>query len=351
MNYKDKLKVLLTKNVSSAQLLSKWLPRPAGKHAAIANVIRKGLGMSPKDFRKLLVDLSDTVEQKMCAQKWNEIDFSKIPSLASARYQKAFGRAAPEAYTKYIDSLVKGETKINAGAVYPHDIINSIERGNAAVAGEQWKALPNYLEGSTKTLLPVIDVSGSMSAKIGGSNTISCMDVAIALGMYIAERNEGEFQDAFITFHERPQLIKMPKGSLLERYRKVKNANWGYNTNLEAVFDLVITSAVTHKVPKKNMPSTILILSDMEFDQACKKNSTALKMIKKKFTDNGYKVPEIVFWNLNGRVGNVPAKSTDKGTALVSGFSPSIMKSLLNGDIQNPQAVMTQTVNIARYDF
>lgn len=216
-------------------LCAKWLPRPAGKHAAIANVIRKGLGMSPKDFRKLLVDLSDTVEQKMCAQKWNEIDFSKIPSLASARYQKAFGRAAPEAYTKYIDSLVKGETKINAGAVYPHDIINSIERGNAAVAGEQWKALPNYLEGSTKTLLPVIDVSGSMSAKIGGSNTISCMDVAIALGMYIAERNEGEFQDAFITFHERPQLIKMPKGSLLERYRKVKNANWGYNTNLEAV--------------------------------------------------------------------------------------------------------------------
>ena len=333
-------------------LCAKWMPRKG----AVAEKLRKFTGMSPKQYRKSLVGLTSVVETKMCAKDWNSIDFGKLPSVASARYQKAFGKNAYESYSAYIASLVKGEAKINAGAVYPYDIITSLERGNATVANEQWKALPNYLEGANDMILPVVDVSGSMSSSAGGSKTVTCMNVAISLGLYISERNEGPFKDAFITFSSKPQL-QVLSGSLNDRYTQMSDSDWGMSTDLEATFKLILDQATKHKLSQDKMPNKVLILSDMEFNSATGRgygreshwNPTAQQMIETLYADAGYRVPQIVYWNIQSRNGGVPVAFDAKGTALVSGFSPAIMTSLLGGDIESPQQIMDKTILSERY--
>jgi len=336
-------------------LCAKWMPRKG----AIAEKLRNFMSMSPKQYRKTLVNLTNVVETKMCAKEWDSIDFGKLPSVASARYQKAFGRNAYESYTAYIQSLVKGEAKINAGAVYPYDITKSLNHGNASVANEQWKALPNYMEGANDMILPVVDVSGSMSCPAGGSKSVTCMDVAISLGLYISERNEGPFKDAFITFSDNPQL-QVLSGSLKDRYTQMARADWAMSTNLEATFKLILDQATKHKLSQDEMPNKILILSDMEFNAATGSrgwgnsrsegwNPTAQQMIEKMYDAAGYTMPQIVYWNIQSRNGGVPVAFDKAGTALVSGFSPAIMTSLLGGDIESPQQIMDKTILSERY--
>ena len=351
---KDAFTLISDALIAENGLAAKWMPRKG----AVAEKLRKFTGMSPKQYRKSLVGLTSVVETKMCAKDWNSIDFGKLPSVASARYQKAFGKNAYESYSAYIASLVKGEAKIIAGAVYPYDIITSLERGNATVANEQWKALPNYLEGANDMILPVVDVSGSMSSPAGGSKTVTCMNVAISLGLYISERNVGPFKDAFITFSSKPQL-QVLSGSLNDRYTQMSDSDWGMSTDLEATFKLILDQATKHKLSQDKMPNKILILSDMEFNQATggggwrneggKWNPTAQQMIETMYSDAGYKVPQIVYWNIQSRNGGVPVAFDAKGTALVSGFSPAIMTSLLGGDIESPQQIMDKTILSERY--
>jgi hypothetical protein len=338
-------------------LCAKWMPRKG----QTAEKLRAFLKFSPKQYRKTLVNLTNVVETKMCAKEWDSIEFGKLPSVASARYQKAFGKNAYESYSAYIQSLVKGEAKINAGAVYPYDVTKSLNHGNATVANEQWKALPNYMEGANDMILPVVDVSGSMSSPAGGSKTVTCMDVAISLGLYISERNEGPFKDAFITFSSNPQL-QVLSGSLKDRYAQMSHADWGMSTNLEATFKLILDQATKHKLSQDEMPNKILILSDMEFNAATNSrggwysrdektdwNPTAQQMIEKMYTDAGYKMPQIVYWNIQSRNGGVPVAFDTQGTALISGFSPAIMTSLLGGDIESPQQIMDKTIMSERY--
>lgn len=347
-------------------LCAKWMPRPTGKHKANANIIRKALGLTPKNYRQLLSSMSNTVEQQMCAQEWDAIDFAKVPSVASARYQKAFGRNAETKYAKYIDMLEKGETTINAGAVYPYDITKSVSHGNQQVANQQWNALPNYMEGSDERILPVVDVSGSMGCAAGDNANVTCMDVAISLGLYLAERQEGPFKDQFITFSMAPQMQKVT-GTLTQRIEQMRRADWGMNTNLEAVFDVILTAAKAHNVTEDQMPTKIIIFSDMEFDSAMRQpglgnsygwgrrapaaNPPAMAMIEQMYADLGFKMPQVVFWNLNGSSGNIPVRADQSGAALVSGFSPALMTSLLGDDTFTPEGIMLKTVMTERYDF
>lgn len=336
------------------QLCAKWMPRKG----QVAEKLRHFMQMSPKQYRKTLVNMTNVVETKMCAKEWDTIEFGKLPSVASARYQKAFGKNAYESYSAYIASLVKGEAKINAGAVYPYDVTKSLEHGNKTVANEQWKALPNYLEGANDMILPVVDVSGSMSSPAGGSKTVTCMDVAISLGLYISERNEGPFKDAFITFSSTPQL-QVLSGTLIDRYTQMASSSWGMSTNLEATFKLILDQATKHSLSQDEMPNKILILSDMEFNAATggggwrnedgKWTPTAQQMIEQMYDDAGYKMPQIVYWNIQSRNGGVPVAFDTQGTALVSGFSPAIMTSLLGGDIESPQQIMDKTILSERY--
>lgn len=324
-------------------LAAKWMPRKG----PIAVEIRNFFGMTPKQYRKSLVALTKVVEQDMCAQRWSKINYSHVPSLASARYQKAFNKRDPMGYAKYKADLASGAAKVNAAAVYPYDVIKSNKfGGDATVMQAQWNALPNYIGDAL--VLPMCDVSGSMTCAVGGNANLTCMDVCVSLGLYLADKNTGPFKDMFLTFSERSK-IQVLKGDLRSKLRQLETADWGMNTNLNAAFDEVLRVATAGRVAAKDMPQYVLIMSDMEFDRCSRFDDSAMKMIKRKFEAAGYTVPKIVFWNLNARQGNVPVKYNANGVALVSGFSPAIMTSVLSAKDMNPASVMLQTLNSDRY--
>lgn len=329
---------------------AKWMPRK-GPNAV---KLTKFLGLSPKNYRRLIVDLTKVVETKMCAKDWENIDFSKVPSVASARYQKAFGRNATEKYKTYLSELSKPDSKvkINAGAVYPYDVCKSVKNGNKIAADAQWKALPNYV-GDSK-ILPMVDVSGSMHGCYGSKgNGPSPMEVAVSLGLYLSEKNTSDFKDMFLTFSEKPQMVKVT-GTLSERINKMMRSSWGMSTDLHKAFDEILRIASKGKVSQEDMPEILLILSDMQFNACTVYDDSVQEMIKRKFEANGYNVPKIVFWNLNGAYGNnAPVKFDDRGVCHVSGFSPAIMKSVLADDLDDftPYNVMLKTLNVERYDI
>ena len=327
-------------------LMAKWAPRKG----EIANKIRSYMRLTPKQYRQLVVGLSKTVEQAMCANEWDNITYSHVPSVAAGRYQKAFLKHDPTGYGEYKEKLVTGEEKIHASVSYPYDVIRSLKHGDRAVSIAQWDALPNYLEGSDENILPVVDVSGSMVTPIAGS--VTALDAAISLGLYTSERMGGVFKDQFITFSGSPEMLHL-KGDLGKRYDQMATSKWAMNTDIQKVFELILNAAVKHKVAEKDMPSKLLILSDMESDQCMIgiKSVSAMEMIEQKYISAGYIRPQIIFWNLNGRSGNSPVTYDKLGTALVSGFSPSIMKSVLGGEEMTPLSVMLKAVMIQRYDF
>ena len=336
-------------------LCSKWMPRK-GK---VANAIRRSFKVSPKVYRKTLVELTSVIETAMCAKDYSGVDYSKLPSLASSRYQKAFLRNDEVGYGEYKTALESGEAKVNAGAVYPYDIIKSMNYGGDKVVNNaQWESLPNFMEGSEERVLPVVDVSGSMSCSAGGNDNLTCMDVAISLGMYISERNEGNFKDAFVTFSSNPQLQYL-KGTLEQRLNQLRRAEWGMSTDINAVFELILNQAKMYNIPQDKMPTKILILSDMQFNSATNSrwgnqsdwNPSAQDMIESKYEDAGYNKPDVVYWNLNASMGNFPVEFDKMGTAMVSGFSPSILKSLLSGKSMTPESILMETVGSERYSL
>lgn len=335
-------------------LCAKWMPRPnvsSREAKRQANVIRKHLGLTPKEYRKLLVENSNTVEQLMCAKEWDKIDYSKLPSKAMSDLMKAFSKNDLARFQEYLGKLEKGEVKINASALYPYDVIKSLNQGNTRGANAQWDALPNFLVENGERFLPVVDVSGSMSCSAGNSPSVTCMDVAISLGMYISERNEGAFKDAFITFSSTPTL-EILKGKLDERYNQLRRAAWGMSTDIEKVFKLILSKAIESKVSQEEMPTMILILSDMEFNSGTRGNynKTAQEMFEKMYSSAGYEMPKIVYWNLHSRNDeNKPVQFDKAGTALVSGFSPSILTSLLGGKDMTPYSMMMNVIDSERY--
>ena len=339
-------------------LAAKWMPRKG----SIAVELTKFLGLSPKAYRKLIVGLTQVVETQMCAKDWDNINFSHVPSVASARYQKAFGRNAKEAYSAYIRELQKPEAertvkvKINAGAVYPYDVIKSVSNGNEAVADEQWKALPNFI-GDAK-IFPIVDTSGSMgympfSRYSNYRSTGSApqpIDVALSLGLYVSEKNTSNFKDLMMIFDTKPKLVT-PKGTLSQRIKMVPEIVAG-STNLHAAFDMLLDIARKGNVAQEDMPEMLLILSDMQFNQCVRFDDSAQEMIKRKYTEAGYEMPKIVFWNLSAYGNdNTPVRFDDKGVCLVSGFSPAIMKSVLANDLEEftPYNVMLKTLLKDRY--
>jgi hypothetical protein len=339
-------------------LAAKWTPRKG----ETAREIRKFFGMSPKFYRKSLVEMTKVVEQSMCAKEWDEINFSHVPSVAHARYKKAFGRNTSK-YAEYVTALVKGDdpkVKVNAGAVFPYDVLkgvigsyrNKFSANELVVVQKQWEAMENFIGDAN--VLPLVDVSGSMSCRAGGADSKSvttCMDVAISLGLYVADKNKGKFKDTFLTFSGEPELLHL-KGNIVEKCQQMSSSNWGMNTNLVKAMDKILSTAKNGNVPQEEMPEMLLIMSDMQFDQCARFDDTAMKMMSRKFEDAGYELPKIVFWNLNAK-DNVPVKYDTRGVALVSGFSPAIMVAVLGGDTEQftPEAIMLKALMNPRYDL
>jgi hypothetical protein len=325
-------------------LCAKWMPRKG----ADAEQLKAFLGFSPKRYRKTLVTLSTTVEQAMCAKKWDDIEFGHVPSLAMSRYTKAFARNATISFGKYKEALVKGEAKVNAGALYPYDVIKSIKAGgDEVVALAQWEALPNFV--GEANILPMVDVSGSMNCTAGTNKNLQCIDVALSLGLYLADKNKGAFKDCFLTFSTESR-IEVLKGNLIAKMRQMDSSSWNMSTSLHSAFDAILKVAKNHAVAPENMPQYVLVLSDMQFNQCIDNDDSAMQMIQRKYETAGYVVPNVIFWNINDS-GSVPVAFNEQGAALISGFSPSIMTSVLKAEAITPESVMLTAVMDKKYDY
>lgn len=349
---KDKAYGMIREALESGNgLCAKWMPRKG----PVSIELRQAFGWSPKFYRKRLVELTKVVESAMCAKEFDSINFSHVPSLAMSRYSKAFGKNAPDAFTAYKEALKKGDpkvAKVNAGAVYPYDIVKNVRHGDKGLADEQWKALPNFIGDAS--VLPIVDVSGSMTCKAGGyqsKSEITCLDVAVSLGLYCADKNTGPFKDVFLTFSTSPKFVTVT-GTLSQKVKTMERSNWDMSTNLHAAFDEILRVSISNNVAREDMPKILLIMSDMQFNCCTGYDDRAIQMIRRKYNDADYEMPAVVFWNINAQE-NVPVRFDEKGTALVSGFSPAIMKAVLAADMDamTPEAVMKKAVMSDRYSL
>lgn len=329
-------------------LAAKWMPR----QGVVAFELRKQFGLSAKKYRKWLVSLTSVVETPMAANQWDTIIYNEVPSLAMSRYKKAFNRH-DSSFADYVNNLVldNNQAKVNAGAIYPYDVLKgrmthhiNYDKTELDLIEAQWKALPNYVGACS--VLPLVDVSSSMTCKI--SHNLTAMDVAVSLGLYFADKNQGVFKDCFLTFSGTPELLNL-KGTINQKIDQMIKSTWGGNTDLNKALNLILMTAINGKVDACEMPETLIIFSDMQFDSCA--NLTAYEMIEAQYEAAGYACPRIVFWNLRA-TGNVPVRFNEEGVALVSGFSPAIADALLSNNLDEftPESIMLKKVMAERYD-
>lgn len=360
------------KNKESISLCSKWAPSENASSAEtkrLAKIIRNGLGMSSKEYRKMLSKMRnyiDVVERKMSAKQWGDIDYEAVPSRANLIYNGAFLRNDEDRRRAYLGALEKGEAKINASVLFPHDLVHSYAYSRSVDKGIEamWKALPDTVQGCGNTIV-VADGSGSMQCTVGGNTGVTALEVANALAIYFAERSSGEFKDKYITFSSRPQLVDFSGASTLrEKIAIARRHNEVANTNIEATFDLILQTAINHNMAQSDMPANVLVISDMEFDSCAtmgpatssswyssrgsRPTATLFETIANKYAAHGYQLPRLVFWNCNSRTGAIPVKQNDLGVALVSGFSVNVAKMVMSGKL-DPYECLLEQLNSERY--
>ncbi len=344
-------------NPATASLVAKWLPREKKGNKKFVHEFCKFSGLTRIEYRKLCSQLSNTVEQKICAKDFSEINFSQVPSVASARYQKLFHKHDGVRYRAWIDELAKPveerapDVKVNAGAVYPYNVLVSSKNGDHRVAQAQWDALPDYMEGSTENIQCMSDVSASMTSEQFGA--VDALDIGVSLTMYCAERNRGVFKDQAMVYSTNPYFIELT-GSLRDRNRQMMSHVEYGSTNLEKAFDLILKLAVKNNLSQEDLPTKVIIFSDMEFNAVSGwgySGQTNFEAIHSKFNDKGYQAPQLVFWHLASRAKKAQATVNDKGVAMVSGFSPAILKAVLGSDDLTPMGVVLKAVSVPRYDW
>lgn len=350
-------------NDRPVSLLAKWLKSEntsSKQSKELAAITRRHFHMNSEKYRKTLSALRkkiDIVESKMSSKTWDTIDYQKVPSRAMKLYASAFGRNDCERYRDYLNLVSEGKGKMNAATLYPYDIVNIFLNEYKYPLSETeekayellWENLPNYFEDGEYNTLAVVDVSGSMEQSYGKPSTRP-IDVAISLGIYMAEKNKGKLNGYFMTFSKDPSMVKITGNTLKEKIRSVKNAGWGYNTNIEKVFDLLLKTIIANKIPEEQVPKKLFIISDMQFDEASGEASmdTTYESIVKKYMKYNVKLPQLVFWNVAGR-SDTPTTKDEYGTFLVSGASPSILSAALNTKTKTPYEFMLEVLNGERY--
>ena len=343
-------------------LLAKWLPSvntTSQSSRRIARRIAAHLGLTERQYRRTLSGLrkyADVVERKMAAREWEQIDYARVPSRAALLYREAFKRHDEERYTTFINRVVEGEAKINAATLFPHDIVHRYVSGGYYIHPNDltpelealWAALPDTLPPG-QDILVVRDGSGSMSVSIGGSQ-VSALECSTALAIYFAERLHGQFKDKFITFSCTPKLIDLSAcSSLHDKLERVCREDDCSNTNIHAVFSLILKSAVTHKLREAELPRSVLILSDMEFDgHSFSWDKALFESISAEYEAQGYKLPKLIFWNLNSRTKLVPLTQHESGVILVSGFTPHLAKMVMSAQL-DPFKALVEVLLSERY--
>ena len=363
------------KDEKPISLLAKWMPSEQASNVEVvhrASVVQKYLKMTPRVYRKNLSAMRkyiDVVERKMSSNNWQAIDYESVPSKANLIYNKAFLRHDEDRRSAYLNALTKGEAKINASVAYPHEIAHKYTSSRGGWYGlsissqvdpaieAMWKALPNLVKDNSSTIV-VADGSGSMTSQISGTN-ISALEVANALAIYFAERCTGEFKNTYITFSEKPQVVHLDGDSLLKNLKIAFKHDEVANTNIEATFDLLLNTAIRNHMKQEDIPSNVLVLSDMQFDAMSCCNGTyrggcnkaLFDAMSERWERAGYHMPKLIFWNLMSRSSNstIPMVENDAGVILVSGFSVNILKTVMSNKT-DPYEALLETLDAPRYD-
>lgn len=353
----------------SISLLAKWMPScnaSSKKTRRYASILFNGLGYTKKFYIKLLKDLRsylDVVETKISKNKWDEVVYENVPSYANLLYRNAFIRHDEERRSEYLEKLENGETKINSKVLFPHDIVHrysnsdnewycSLKKYDKSLE-ELWKNLPDYVDGENNTLV-IRDGSGSMLCNVGHSK-LRAITVSTALAIYFSERCSGEFKDKFITFSNSPELVDLSSATSLFRKIEICNKYDDYtSTDLHKTFKLLLDVAVKNDYSQDQLPKNLLIISDMEFNEATdfyfqyEALETLFGKINKEYASYGYKLPRLIFWNVCSRTNSIPIKENDLGICLVSGFSPAVVSMVLSDEL-DPYKCLLDILNSDRY--
>lgn len=358
---KQQISVFIINNINDdleserPSLLAKWLPSDKGSRATSEEKeFIHSLGFKQtRDYRKILSRLRsklNLVETKLSKKDYDEIDVANLPSRAFNFYKKALWRHKAEDMESLNKKVESGEVKIKMDGVTPNEIVKqmrSYHSGNIeATLESQWSSFSK--EDGNDDVLVMADVSGSMSYWADGVP----MDVSIALAIYFSERAKGEFHNKFMTFSSKPSFVSYKDGmSLADKVRLTEKSDWENGTNIDAAFDAILETAIENHLHQDELPKTLLVVSDMQFDEATYNYKSNLEYAQSKFEQYGYKLPNIVFWNVAGTT-NTPATVYDKNTSLVSGFTPSVMKSIMemDEDAFTPDGIMMKQLHSEQID-
>ena len=334
----------------TCSLLAKWLKKADASSLNTRKLgiyTAKKLGMSVYDYKRLCVRLRqyiDVVEQKMSANKWGTINYPAVPSRAMMNYRKAFVRHDEERFNEYLNKVQSGEQKINSATLYPNDIVEKILYGHedSKVLEVQWDNLPNYVDGDVNAVV-MADVSGSMSGRP--------MATSIGLAMYFAERNKGAYHNLFMTFSGRPEFVEIKGNTITQKINFISRASWQMNTDLEAALMKILEVAIENHCSQEEMPKSLIIISDMEIDCCTnqKHRENFYDYVSRVYEEHGYKIPNVVFWNVNSRHDVFLADKSRKGVQLVSGQSASTFKNLIGCVDKTPVEMMYSVLNSDRY--
>lgn len=344
-------------NGGKVSLLAKWMPSVNTSSKKTRNMGRRLaelLGMSEPEYRKTLSALrkySDILENRLRERDYT-FNYGVQPSCAMFKYRKAFIRNDGERYKDFLNKVNSREAKLHADRLFPYDIVRSAMEPSISDAERlsldtAWKSLPDLNAAKRENAIAVIDGSGSMYWGMGG---IRPADAALSLGIFFAEHNTGAFANHFITFSENPQLVEIKGRDIVEKVSYCRSFNEIANTDLEAVFKLILKTAIKNKVPQSELPSKIYIISDMQFDYCVTggNNEVLFRAVKKLYSQYGYRLPEVIFWNVNSRCDAIPVTRSETGAALVSGYSPSIFDMVMGGEC-SPELVMDRILAAERY--
>lgn len=344
----------------SVSLLAKWLPSVNASSPDTvrrAKKIARSLGMSDAAYRKTLTALRKRIHliENDLRERDYSFDYAKQPSRAMFKYRSAFLRNDHERYSAFLQAVEQGKATLHTDTLFPYELVRAgldtknrcfnsrLSAGARAALDAAWSALPNLCGG--QNALAVVDTSGSMYAY---ANALPAA-VALSLGLYFGERNTGLFHGHFIEFSSHPQLIEIKGKSFTEQLEYLCTFNHVADTNIEAVFDLILDAAVSHRLPQEELPQTLYLISDMEFN-ACVWNAslTHFENARQRFAQHGYKLPQVVFWNVASRGQNQPVTKNQQGAALVSGCTPRLFSTVLSGEL-SPYSAMMDILGAERY--
>lgn len=331
-------------------LLAKWLKKadassPNTRKLGIYTA--KKLGMSVYDYKRLCVKLRryiDVVEQRMSANEWDTINYPAVPSRAMMNYRKAFSRHDQKRFDEYLNKVQSGEQKINSATLYPYDIVEKIlyRHEDSKALEVQWDNLPDYVDGDVNAVV-MADVSGSMYGRP--------LATSIGLAMYFAERNKGAYQNLFMTFSGNPKFVEVKGNTITQKINFISKAEWGMNTDLEKALLRILDVAIENRCSQEEMPKSLIIISDMEIDRCTSQNhrENFYDYVSRVYEEHGYKIPNVVFWNVNSRHDVFLADKDRKGVQLVSGQSASTFKNLIGCVDKTPVEMMYSVLNSERY--